>query len=62
MARIGIIGREGRMGQALARAIADAGHEEAGGVDRGDVVHGRCGGCDGRRGGAAATGKRQENE
>ena len=35
MARIGIIGSEGRMGQALARAIADAGHECAGGVDQG---------------------------
>ena len=35
MARIGIIGSEGRMGHALARAIADAGHELAGGVDQG---------------------------
>ncbi|WP_338447254.1 4-hydroxy-tetrahydrodipicolinate reductase [Pelagerythrobacter marensis] len=35
MARIGIIGSEGRMGQALARAIADGGHEPAGGIDRG---------------------------
>lgn len=35
MARIGIIGSEGRMGEALARAIVDAGHEHAGGVDRG---------------------------
>jgi 4-hydroxy-tetrahydrodipicolinate reductase len=35
MARIGIIGSEGRMGQALARAIADGGHELAGGIDRG---------------------------
>lgn len=35
MARIGIIGSEGRMGQALARAIADAGHSLAGGVDQG---------------------------
>jgi len=40
MARIGIIGREGRMGQALARAIAEAGHEEAGGVDRGEDTAG----------------------
>lgn len=38
MARIGIIGSEGRMGQALARAIAAAGHENAGGVDRGGDV------------------------
>ena len=35
MARIGIIGSEGRMGQALERAIAAAGHHDAGGVDRG---------------------------
>ena len=35
MARIGIIGSEGRMGQALARAITEAGHEVAGGVDQG---------------------------
>ncbi|MGB7408035.1 MAG: 4-hydroxy-tetrahydrodipicolinate reductase, partial [Pontixanthobacter sp.] len=33
--RIGIIGSEGRMGQALQRAIADAGHDYAGGVDKG---------------------------
>jgi 4-hydroxy-tetrahydrodipicolinate reductase len=35
MARIGIIGCEGRMGQALSRAIAAAGHESSGGIDRG---------------------------
>src|SRR6187549_802536 len=35
MARIGIIGSEGRMGQALVRAISAAGHEHAGGVDKG---------------------------
>ena len=35
MARIGIIGSEGRMGHALARAIAEAGHDLAGGVDQG---------------------------
>lgn len=35
MARIGIIGSEGRMGHALARAIADAGHALAGGIDKG---------------------------
>jgi len=35
MARIGIIGSEGRMGQALLEAIAAAGHEHAGGVDKG---------------------------
>ncbi len=33
MARIGIIGSAGRMGQALALAIADAGEELAGGID-----------------------------
>lgn len=38
MARIGIIGSEGRMGQALMRAIAEAGHACAGGVDKGDDV------------------------
>ncbi|WP_199504113.1 4-hydroxy-tetrahydrodipicolinate reductase [Qipengyuania sp. YIM B01966] len=35
MARIGIIGSEGRMGQALAEAIGGAGHALAGGIDRG---------------------------
>ena len=38
MARIGIIGSEGRMGHALVRAIGEAGHECAGGVDRGGDV------------------------
>jgi 4-hydroxy-tetrahydrodipicolinate reductase len=38
MARIGIIGSEGRMGQALSQAIAAAGHELSGGVDRGGDV------------------------
>ncbi len=37
MARIGIIGSEGRMGAALRTAFADAGHEAAG-ADRGDDV------------------------
>ncbi|MEE4452478.1 4-hydroxy-tetrahydrodipicolinate reductase [Novosphingobium resinovorum] len=38
MARIGIIGSQGRMGQAIAAAIADAGEDLAGGVDKdGDV-------------------------
>ncbi len=36
MTRIGIIGSEGRMGQALQQAIADAGHDYAGGVDKGE--------------------------
>jgi len=38
MARIGIIGCEGRMGQALSRAIEAAGHECPGGIDRGGDV------------------------
>lgn len=38
MARIGIIGSEGRMGHALVEAVAASGHECAGGVDRGDDV------------------------
>lgn len=38
MARIGIIGSEGRMGHALARAIAERGHDYAGGVDKGGDV------------------------
>ena len=40
MARIGIIGSEGRMGHALVRAIEAAGHDFAGGVDRGGDVAG----------------------
>jgi len=38
MARIGIIGSEGRMGHALERAIAAAGHEVSGGADKGEDV------------------------
>jgi 4-hydroxy-tetrahydrodipicolinate reductase len=38
MARIGIIGSAGRMGQALAQAIAAAGHNVSGGVERGEDV------------------------
>jgi 4-hydroxy-tetrahydrodipicolinate reductase len=38
MARIGIIGSEGRMGHALVRAIDAAGHEVAGGADKGADV------------------------
>ena len=38
MARIGIIGSEGRMGHALVQAIAAAGHECVGGVDKGGDV------------------------
>ena len=40
MARIGIIGSEGRMGHALAGAIEAGGHELAGGIDRGGDVAG----------------------
>jgi 4-hydroxy-tetrahydrodipicolinate reductase len=36
MATIGIIGSAGRMGTALREAIAQAGHDYAGGVDRGE--------------------------
>lgn len=35
MTRIGIIGSEGRMGQAIAAAIAEAGEQHAGGIDAG---------------------------
>ncbi|MXO91736.1 4-hydroxy-tetrahydrodipicolinate reductase [Pontixanthobacter aquaemixtae] len=38
MTRIGIIGSKGRMGGALQQAIADAGHDYAGGADQGDDV------------------------
>lgn len=38
MARIGIIGSKGRMGEAIAAAIADADAELAGGVDQGEDV------------------------
>ncbi len=38
MARIGIIGSEGRMGRALVEAVQAAGHEVAGGADKGADV------------------------
>lgn len=38
MAAIGIIGSEGRMGQALVQAVGDAGHDLVGGIDRGGDV------------------------
>ena len=38
MTKIGIIGSKGRMGQALVDAIAEAGHDVAGGVDKGDDI------------------------
>ncbi|MGB7372758.1 4-hydroxy-tetrahydrodipicolinate reductase [Pontixanthobacter sp.] len=40
MARIGVIGSEGRMGQALTAAIASGGHDCSGGVDKGGVDKG----------------------
>ena len=39
MARIGIIGSAGRMGQALQTAIEAAGHDYAGGIDQGGDPH-----------------------
>ncbi|OBX18770.1 4-hydroxy-tetrahydrodipicolinate reductase [Erythrobacter sp. QSSC1-22B] len=38
MARIGIVGSEGRMGQAIAAIMPELGHELAGGVDKGGDV------------------------
>lgn len=38
MSAIGIIGSKGRMGQAIAAAITEAGHDIAGGADQGDDV------------------------
>jgi len=38
VAKFGIIGSKGRMGQAIATALADSAHECAGGVDTGDGV------------------------
>lgn len=46
MARIGIIGSEGRMGQALINAIAAAGHDHAGGIDKGGDVAALAAGSD----------------
>lgn len=46
MARIGIIGSAGRMGQALVDAIAAAGEVHAGGVDKGDDVNALAANCD----------------
>lgn len=46
MARIGIIGSEGRMGQAIAAAIADAGETLAGGIDQGGDPATLAGDCD----------------
>jgi len=46
VARIGIIGSAGRMGQALADAIAAAGETLVGGVDKGGAVAALAGACD----------------
>ena len=46
MTRIGIIGSHGRMGQAIAAAIADAGEDLAGGVDKGGDVSAIAGAAD----------------
>ncbi len=46
MARIGIIGSAGRMGQALAEAIVAAGAVHAGGVDKDGDVAALAAGCD----------------
>ena len=46
MARFGVIGSAGRMGQALALAIAEGGHAYAGGVDKGDDVAALAAACD----------------
>ena len=46
MARIGIIGSAGRMGAALVQAIAAAGHEHAGGVDKDGDLAALAGACD----------------
>ena len=46
MARLGIIGSKGRMGQALVDAIAEAEHTMAGGVDHGDDVTALAGASD----------------
>ncbi len=46
MAKIGIIGSEGRMGRAIAEAIATAGETLAGGVDKDGDVAALVAGCD----------------
>ena len=46
MARIGVIGSEGRMGQALMQAINSGGHDYAGGVDKGGDVAALATRCD----------------
>jgi len=46
MTQIGIIGSRGRMGEALAQAITDAGCEIGGGADKGDDVTALIAACD----------------
>lgn len=46
MARIGIIGSEGRMGKAIALAIPEAGETHAGGIDEGGDPAALAGECD----------------
>lgn len=46
MGRIGIIGSQGRMGRAIAEAIAAAGEDLAGGVDKDGDVAALAGNCD----------------
>ena len=46
MARIGIIGSAGRMGQAIAQALAKGEHSHAGGVDAGGDLAGLAARCD----------------
>jgi len=46
MARIGIIGSEGRMGKALAEAVSAAGAELAGGIDKGGDALALAQGCE----------------
>ena len=46
MAKIGIIGSEGRMGQAIAAVLADSEHDFGGGVDRDEQAFELAGECD----------------
>ena len=46
MPSIGIIGSQGRMGQAIVSAIADAGAQHAGGIDQGDDPAGLANRCE----------------
>lgn len=46
MSKIGIIGSAGRMGEVLVRAITASGHDNSGGVDKGDDVAALAAQCD----------------